>query len=258
MTKLAVITGASSGIGAALACELSRRGWSIALLARRADLLEEVRKTIATPAVAIACDVTDAAAVERAVRRGESELGGPFDLAIANAGVSIPGHGTKFKLADADQTIRVNVIGMMNLFAAVIPSMVERQAGRFAGVASIAGLRGLPTAAAYSASKAAMHNFLEANRIELAPYGVGVTTVNPGFIATPMTEKNKFKMPFLMRVDDAARRIADGIERGKRVVEFPLPMSILMRMMRLVPDALYDRMTAPYGRRKIEPAKVKR
>jgi len=258
VSKLAVITGASSGIGASLARELSRRGWSIALLARRADLLGEVRKTIATPTVAIVCDVTDAAAVERAVRLGESELGGPFDLAIANAGVSIPGHATKFKLADADQTIRVNVIGMMNLFAAVIPSMVERQSGRFVGVASIAGLRGMPTVAAYSASKAAMQTFLEASRIELAPYGVGVTTVNPGFIATPMTEKNKFKMPFIMKVDDAARRIADGIERGKRVVEFPLPMSILMRMMRLVPDALYDRMTAPYGRRKIDPAKVKR
>jgi short-subunit dehydrogenase len=146
----------------------------------------------------------------------------------------------------------------MNLFAAVIPSMVERQAGRFAGIASIAGLRGLPTAGAYSASKAAMQNFLEASRIELAPYSVGVTIVNPGFIATPMTEKNKFKMPFLMHVDDAARRIADGIERGKRVVEFPRPMSILMRMMRHVPDALYDRMTAPYGRRKVDSARVKR
>jgi short-subunit dehydrogenase len=258
LVRNAIITGASSGIGAALARELSRRGWSIALLARRADLLGEVARSIATPAVAIACDVTDAAAVERAVRRGESELGGSFDLAIANAGVGISGHATTFKLDDADQTIRVNVIGMMNLFAAVIPSMVERRTGRFAGVASLAGLRGMPTVAAYSASKAAMQNFLEASRIELAPYGVGVTTVNPGFIATPMTEKNKFKMPFLMHVDNAARRIADGVERGKRVVEFPLPMSILMRMVRLVPDALYDRMTAPSGRRRIDPAKVKR
>jgi len=146
----------------------------------------------------------------------------------------------------------------MNLFAAVIPSMVERRTGRFAGVASIAGLRGMPTAAAYSASKAAMQNFLEASRIELAPYGVGVTIVNPGFIATAMTEKNKFKMPFLMQADDAARVIADGVERGKRVIEFPRPMSIMMRMMRHVPDALYDRMTKPYARRKVDPAKVKR
>lgn len=254
----AIITGASSGIGASLARELSRRGWSVALLARRGELLEEVRKTIATPSVAVPCDVTDAAAVERAVRQAESDLGGPFDLAIANAGVGIPGHATKFNLADADQTIRVNVIGMMNLFAAVIPSMVERGSGRFAGIASIAGLRGMPSAAPYSASKSAMQSFLEASRIELAPYGVGVTIVNPGFIATPMTEKNRFKMPFLMQPDDAARVIADGIERGKRVVEFPRAMSVMMRMMRHVPDALYDRMTKPYARRKVDPSKVKR
>ena len=258
MSRNAIITGASSGIGAALAHELSRRGWSIALLARRGEMLEEVRKTISTQSVAIPCDVTDAAAVERAVRRAESELGGPFDQAIANAGVGIPGHATKFDLADADQTIRVNVIGMLNLFAAVIPSMVERRSGRFAGIASIAGLRGMPTAAPYSASKAAMQSFLEASRIELAPYGVGVTIVNPGFIATPMTEKNRFKMPFLMQPDAAARVIADGIERGKRVVEFPRPTSIMMRFMRHVPDVLYDRMMKPYARRKVDPSKVKR
>ena len=258
MNRNAIITGASSGIGAALARELSRRGWSVALLARRAEQLEEVRKTLSTQSIAVPCDVTDAAALEGAVRRAESDLGGPFELAIANAGVGIPGHATKFNLADADQTIRVNVIGMMNLFAAVIPSMIERTSGRFVGIASIAGLRGMPTAAPYSASKSAMQSFLEASRIELAPYGVGVTIVNPGFIATPMTEKNQFKMPFLMQADDAARVIANGIERGKRVVEFPRPMSVMMRMMRHMPDALYDRMTKPYARRKVDPSKVKR
>ncbi len=258
MPKNAIITGASSGIGAALARELSRRGWAVALLARRGDRLEEVRRTLTTPSVAVACDVTDAGAVERAVRQAEKDLGGPFDLAVANAGVGIPGHAAKFKLADADQTIRVNVIGMMNLFAAVIPSMVERRAGRFTGIASIAGLRGLPTAAAYSASKAAMQTFLESSRVELAPYGVGVTIVNPGFIATAMTEKNRFKMPFLMQADPAVRRIADGIERGKRVVEFPRPTSIMMRVMRHAPDSLYDRMTKSFARLKSDPGKVKR
>ncbi len=257
LTRNAIITGASSGIGAALAGELSRRGWAVALLARRQDLLEEVRATLATPSVALPCDVTDAAAVERAVRQAEATLG-PIDLAVANAGVGIPGHATKFKLADADRTIRVNVLGMMNLFAAVILPMVERRSGRFAGIASVAGLRGLPTSAAYSASKAAMQTFLESSRIELAPYGVGVTIVNPGFIATPMTEKNRFRMPFLMQAGPAAKKIADGLERGKRVVEFPRPMSVLMRVMRHLPDPLYDRLTAPYARRKADPEKVKR
>jgi len=253
-----IITGASSGIGHALARELAKRGHALALLARRTELLEDLARELNTKTVAIACDVTDSAAVHDAVRCGEEELGGPFDLAIANAGVSIPGHATKFSLADAEQIIKVNVLGMMYLFDAVIPSMVERRSGRFAGIASIAGLRALPSAGPYSASKAAMQAFLEASRVELAPYDVGVTIVNPGFIDTPMTEKNKFRMPFLMQADEAAAAIADAIERGARVFEFPRPMSLLMRTVRLLPDALYDRIMIPYGRRKMDPAKVKR
>ena len=254
--KRAVLTGASSGIGLELARELSRRGYDLALLARRAELLEKLAgelSTNGTRAVAISCDVVDAAAVADAVRRGEQELGGPFDLAIANAGVSIPNHATKFSIADAEQVIRVNVLGVMYLYDAVIHGMIERKQGRFVGIASVAGLRGLPTSGPYSASKAAVQSFLEAARIELAPYGVGVTIVNPGFIVTEMTAKNKFHMPFLMKADRAARIIANGIERGKRLVEFPKPMSLFMRTARLVPDALYERMMVPYGRRKIEP-----
>jgi short-subunit dehydrogenase len=254
----AIITGASSGIGHALARELARRGWDIALLARRAELLEALVKELPTKSVALPCDVTDARAVKIAVRQGEEALGGPFDLAIANAGVGVPSHASKFVLADAELMIRVNLLGMFNLFDAVIPSMIERRSGRFAGVASIAGLRGLPTTSVYSATKAAMHAFLEASRVELRQYGVGVTTVNPGFIITAMTEKNRFRMPFLMKVDHAARVIADGLERGKRVVEFPRPMSILMRFARLIPDAIWDRATAPYTRRRIDGEKVRR
>ena len=256
--KRAVITGASSGIGLHLARELATRGYTLALLARRAELLEQLQRELGPNHVAIACDVADNAAVHDAVRSAEERLGGTFDVAVANAGVSIPGHATKFKLDDAERVIKVNVLGMMYLFDAVIPAMVERRSGRFAGVASIAGLRGLPTAGPYSASKAAMHAFLEAARIELKPYGVSVTTVNPGFVATPMTEKNRFRMPFILQPDRAARIIADGIEAGRRVVEFPWQMGKFMRLMRLVPDAIYERMTGPYARRKLDPAKVKR
>ncbi|HET7434967.1 MAG TPA: SDR family NAD(P)-dependent oxidoreductase [Thermoanaerobaculia bacterium] len=253
-----IITGASTGIGYALAHELSRRGWSLTLLARRAELLDDLVAQLKTPSVAIPCDVADPAAVTAAVRRGEEALGGAFDLAIANAGVGIPSHASKFKAEDAEQMVRVNILGMMYLFDAIIPSMIERRTGRFAGVASIAGHRGLPTSSVYSATKAAMQAFLEASRVELKQYGVGVTTINPGFIATPMTEKNRFRMPFLMNVDEAATIIADGLERGARVIEFPLPMSLLMRFVRFVPNALYDLATAPAARRKIDPAKVKR
>lgn len=239
MTQRAIITGASSGIGLALAQELDRRGWELALLARRTELLTAAVATLKR-ATAVTCDVTAASAVADAVRRAETALGGPFDLAVANAGIGYPTHAAKFDADAAGEIIRVNVIGMINLFSAVVPSMIERRSGRFAGVASLAGHRGLPTASVYSSSKAAMQSFLEASRIELAPYGVGVTIVNPGFIVTAMTAKNRFRMPFLMNADRAARIIADGLERGKRVIEFPRPMSIATRFMRHLPDAVYD------------------
>ncbi len=246
----ALITGASSGIGLELARELAKRGYALALLARRTDLLEQLARELPR-AIAVGCDVTDIASVRDAVRRAEGELGGALDLAIANAGVSIPGHATKFNLENAEQIIRVNVLGMMYLFDAVIPSMVERRAGRFVGVASLAGLRGIPAAGAYSASKAAMQAFLEAARVELAPYDVGVTIVNPGFVDTPLTAKNRFRMPFLMTADRAAKIIADGLERGRRVIEFPRGTSLAMRTMRFIPDALYDRVMARTARRRV-------
>jgi len=254
----AIITGASSGIGAALARELSRRGWSLALLARRGDLLEALAAELKTPAVALPCDVTDREAVREAARRGAEALGGPFDLAVANAGISVPTWATKFNVDDAERIIRVNVLGMFYLFDATVPAMIERGSGRFAGIASIAGLRGLPSASVYSASKAAMQSFLEASRVELAPRGVGVTIVNPGWVRTPIIEKYKGRVPFVMEAPEAARRIADGLERGAREVEFPLPMSMLMRTIRLVPNALFDVVLKPYAKRRIDPAKVRR
>jgi short-subunit dehydrogenase len=247
----AIITGASSGIGAEMARELARRGYAVALLARRADLLQELAKQLPN-AVAVPCDVTDEAAVMSAVRAGERALGGPFDVAIANAGVGVTGYAAK-DVSDVERMMQVNYFGMLYLFHAVIPGMIERRSGRFAGIASIAGLRGLPTSSGYSASKAAMQAFLEAVRVELAPFGIRVTTVNPGFIATPMTEKNKFRMPFLMNADKAARIIIDGIERGARVVEFPWPMSLVMRFGRLLPAAVYDRVIGGYARREVRP-----
>jgi len=254
----AILTGASSGIGHALARELSRRGYELALLARRGDLLDQLTKELPAKSIAIACDVTDLAAVREAVRRAEEFLSGPFDLAIANAGVGIPTHAANFDIEDAERTMRINFFGMLYLFDAVIPSMIAQHSGRFVGVASLAGLRGLPASAIYSASKSAMQTFLESSRIDLAPSGVKITIVNPGFVATPLTEKNKFRMPFLMQSDHAARVIANGIERGKRVVEFPRPLSWLMRFARHVPDALYDRALGRWGKRKWDPGKVRR
>ena len=254
MIKTAFITGASSGIGLELAREMARRGYRVALSARRADMLRDAvldLKGKGHEALAVACDVTDAAAVRRCVGEVEAAWGG-IDVAVANAGIGFPTRATKFVLADAESIMKTNFGGMLNLFDAVIPGMLARKRGRFVGIASLAGLRGMPSSSMYSASKAAMQAFLEASRIDLADHGIGVTTVNPGWIKTPMTEKNKFPMPFLLEVDDAARIIARGIERGAREVEFPLPMSLLVRFARLLPNAIYDRVMRPYAGRKID------
>ena len=237
----AIITGASSGIGEAMAREFSQRGYALALLARRADLLEKLAGELPN-AIAIPCDVTDAAAVRDAVTRA-----GEISVAVANAGVGTTGWAAK-SVSEAERMMRVNYFGMLYLFDAVIPQMMERRSGHFAGIASIAGLRGFPTASGYSASKAAMQAFLESARVELAPFGIRVTTVNPGFIATAMTEKNTFKMPFLMTTESAAKIIVDGIERGARIVELPWQMSALTRFSRALPAWITDRMMGGYSR----------
>ena len=175
---------------------------------------------------------------------------GAIDLAVANAGIGMPTPASKFVLEDAERIMRTNFFGTLYLFDAVIPHMIERRAGRFAGIASLAGLRGLPGASMYSASKAAMQSFLEASRIELRSRGVGVTVVNPGFIHTDMTAKNRFTMPFIMSVDRAAAIIARGLERGAKQIEFPIPMSLMVRSARLMPPAIYDAVYAKFGKKK--------
>ena len=253
MSRRAIITGASSGIGEAVARELVRRGWSVVLLARRVDLLERLANELAPNATAVACDVTDGAAVKRA-----AEAHGPYDLAVANAGISVPTFAIDFNAADAEAIMRVNVLGMFYLFDAVVPAMIARRSGRFAGVASIAGFRGLPSSSVYSASKAAMQAFLEASRCELAASGVGVTTINPGWVETPIVDKYEGKMPFLVPVDRAARIIVDGLERGASEIEFPLPMVLLTRGLRFLPKAIFDPLGRWYAKRHINLDKVRR
>jgi short-subunit dehydrogenase len=149
-------------------------------------------------------------------------------------------------------------MGMFYLFDATVAPMVARGSGHFVGIASIAGLRGLPSGSVYSASKAAMQNFLEASRVELAPRGVDVTVVNPGWVRTPIIEKYKGAVPFVMPAEKAARIIVDGLARRARTIEFPLPLSLIMRLVRIMPAAIYDRAMRPYARRKIDPEKVRR
>lgn len=240
--KNALITGASSGIGLALARELAGGGYRVALAARRTELLEQEAGRLnraGYAAMALTCDVTAAESVRAAVNVVEKTWG-PLDLAIANAGVGTPTPVLELDLAEVENILAINFMGMVNLFHAVVPGMAARQAGRFAGVASLAGLRGLPTSATYSASKAAMQAFLEAARIELLGK-VGVSIINPGFVVSEMTDKNDYPMPFIMKTDRAARIIARGLERGAKEIDFPLPTALAMRAARFMPNVLFDR-----------------
>lgn len=189
--------------------------------------------------VAFAADVTDASALGDAATQIEATLG-PIDLAILNAGTHEPVDMTRPDMAVFERLLRVNVLGAVNGFAAVLPAMLTRKRGRICVVASVAGYRGLPTAAAYGASKAALINMAEAARLELAPRGIDVRLVNPGFVRTPLTDRNPFPMPFLMEADAAAERVWRGLEHGRRFeITFPRRFTWMLKLLRALPYAAY-------------------
>lgn len=245
---VAIVTGASSGIGAALAKELARRGWKVGLVARRAELLDALAAEIRAAggeAAAAAADVTDRAATDAAIRSIESALG-PCDLLVANAGTGAPTPAHKLPVDTILSIMRLNYDGVVHAAAAVLPGMLERGRGRLAVVSSVAATRGLPGTGAYSASKAAISTLWESMRIDLRSRGVACTTIHPGFIDTPLTRKNRFEMPWIMPVERAARICADGLEAGLADITFPWQMRWLSRLMRRLPNWLWDRI-APRG-----------
>ncbi|MSP55335.1 MAG: SDR family NAD(P)-dependent oxidoreductase [Myxococcales bacterium] len=240
---VALITGASTGIGNALAKELARRGWAVGLVARRAELLaglcDEIRGAGGKAAFA-AADVTDRAAIRAAAERLAVELG-PIDLMVANAGSGDPGNASTVPVDAWMGTLRLNIDGVIYSVAAVLPEMVARRAGHLAVVSSVAGFRGLPGMAAYSASKACVTTFFESLRLDLKGVGVAVTAIHPGFIATPLTARNKNPMPFLISAERAATIIADGLEARRSDVTFPWQMKLLMAFARRLPNWLWDK-----------------
>lgn len=236
------MVGASSGIGEGLALELARRGAIVALSSRRGELLtalvERIRG-VGGRAEAFPLDVLNLEQVKVARARIEETLG-PLDIVISNAGNHIPTRPLKFDAAEYRSIMDLNYGGMMHVLEATLPGLIERKRGRFIGVASLTGYRGLPSAEAYGASKAAMINFLEALRFQMAEVGVGVTVINPGFVKTPLTDKNKFAMPFLIDTSKAARIICDGIERERKEIAFPFPFSLFLKLGRIVPYPIYE------------------
>ena len=243
------LTGASSGIGEALARHYAARGATLGLVARRADRLEALKTSLAAHAEAYAVDVRDLPAMRDSARDFIAKHGVP-DLVIANAGVS---HGTLTEFADDVDVFRqildINVIGMVNAFHPFVAPMREARRGVLAGVASVAGYRGLPGASAYSASKAAAIRYCESLRVELRGTGVRVATICPGYIATPMTAKNPYPMPFIIPADEFARRFARAIDAGKTYAVIPWPMAIVAKLLAALPNALYDAAFSRAGRK---------
>jgi short-subunit dehydrogenase len=243
--KVAWVVGASSGIGAAVARELRARGTVVAISARREGELDEVA---ADTMLAVPADVTDPASLSAAASRIRDELG-PIDLAVLSAGFWQQMSASDWDTATFDQHVRVNLIGMSNAIAAVLPDMRARRSGVIAGIASVAGYRGLAGAEAYGATKAGQINLLEALRINVAGDGVRVVTICPGFVRTELTARNAFPMPFMIDADAAGRAICGGLERERTELIFPVRMAILMKAARLVPVSVWSTLWSRVPRR---------
>lgn len=244
-----IVTGASSGIGRSLARRLARRGDPVALLARRKPLLDTLADEIAKAggrSLAIACDVTDAAQVAAAV--GEvTERIGPVERLVANAGGGEPTFIDGFRADAVAACIDLNVIGAARCIEAVLPGMLARGRGHLVAVSSLAAVRGLPTAAAYSAAKGALDNLMESLRIDLCGRGVDVTVIAPGPVR--LKPKSKKARGFSIDVEDATALIERAIDRRTAYVAFPWAVAWATRLGRLLPDAAYARALAGRGRK---------
>ena len=244
MTLRVVITGASSGIGRALAAEYAQRGATLGLLARRSEALQQLAAELRIPSALYALDVRDAAGLARAADDFIGKFGMP-DVVIANAGVSA---GTLTEhvedTAVFQEIFDTNVVGLVNTFQPFLAAMRAASHGTLVGIASVAGFRGLPGASAYSASKAAAITYLESLRLDLHGTGVSVVTICPGYVATPMTEHNPYPMPFMLSAAAAARRMVNAIEQRKTFVVIPWQMGVVGAVLKVLPRPLYDALFA--------------
>ncbi len=243
--KTVLLTGASSGIGEGIALAMAENGARLGLLARRAEVLENLKERCIKAggeAVVLSADVTDANAVAAAAETLIKEFG-PIDIMIANAGIGGNNAETRDLQPDAvKKVIDINLLGAANAVHAVLPKMLERGSGHLVAISSLAGFRGLPKSAAYSASKAGMTAFFESVRLDVQHRGVSVTIIQPGFIKTPLTAGRHSKMPFLMELDDAVPHFLRAIERKKKFAAFPWQLATIVRLGRFMPAAIYDRM----------------
>ena len=242
--KVIFLTGASSGIGEALAVALAKRGGVIGLVARRKEMLDDLAARCEEgggKARVFAADVTDAMAVANAAHQLRAEFG-HIDAMIANAGVGGNDEETRtYSPKAVKRVIDTNLLGAVNAVHAVVPHMIERGSGQLVAISSLAGFRGLPRSAAYSASKAGMTAFFESVRLDVRDKGIDVTIVQPGFIKTPLTSGRLNDMPFLMELDDAIPHFLKAIEKRKKFAAFPWQLATVVRAGKFMPSWLYDR-----------------
>ena len=252
---IALITGASSGLGMALAAAYAARGWRLALVARRGDKLEQLARDCGLEPGDTGCvrlyalDVRDTERLNEAAAALLRDWGCP-QVVIANAGIS---HGVDLSqepdLDVAADIMDTNWTAALATLAPFIAPMRTRGSGALVGIASVAGVRGLPCHAAYSASKAALIRSLESLRVELRPSGVRVVTISPGYVATPMTAGNRFRMPFLITPERFARGALRAIDAGRAYTTIPWQMGLLSAFLHIVPRGIYDRYAGRYGRK---------
>jgi short-subunit dehydrogenase len=241
-----LITGASAGIGAALAEAYAAPGITLGLLARRSDRLESLAQKLGSTGcrtILLTADVSDTEQTRAATERFRKEAGG-VDLAIANAGLSKSDRLLEGDPAAGVEIIRINVMGVLNTLIPLVPAMVEQGSGHLVTIGSVAGFRGLPGKGAYCASKAAVKTLMDAYRPVLQRRGICVTTICPGFVETELTAKNRYAMPFLMPAARAAHLIQRAIARGKATYVFPWQMRLIVPLLVRIPDRLlppYDR-----------------
>lgn len=235
------IIGASSGIGLALAHELARRGARLALSARRQDALDNLKNELGTIHVVFPLDVTDASAFIKIAVDVKDTLG-QLDCVINLSAIYTPSSLANMNLVDARNIIDVNLMGTINTLQAVLPVLRAQGGGQIALCGSVAGYRGLPNAQPYAATKAAVINLAETARLEESKSGVDVRVINPGFVRTPMTDKNSFSMPMMISPEEAAQSIADGLLASSFEVHFPKIFTWIMKIVKIIPNRLYFRL----------------
>lgn len=244
MSQAVFITGASSGIGQALARYYASQGCTLGLVARRMERLQALADTVTAPVYLYAVDVRHRAQLHTAARDFMARTN-HIDIVVANAGVSA---GTLTECEDDFEVFKdifeINVLAMVATFEPFISVMTQQGHGKLVSIASVAGVRGLPGAGAYSASKSAVATYAESLRLELKPKGIDVITIAPGYVKSEMTAHNPYRMPFLLEGDVFARRAARAIQSKRRYCVIPWQMSVVARLMKVLPAWLYDRLAS--------------